>query len=113
MIPSRLLVYSINLVAMGSTGTDLYGNDTLGEIDRFDNLDAWVEQFESMEMYGDRYTVVNHWRIFFNEPTGFTVDDLSEIEYGSKTLEVIGSPEIKSTPRGVHHYELIAKEVLR
>lgn len=113
MIPGRLLVHRINLVAQGVITTDEYNNDVVGETSRLDNVHAWVEQFESQDLTQNRYTVITLWRIMFNDPTPFAIDDLSSIEYGTMTFSLEGRPDMKKTPRGFSHYQVIGREVIR
>lgn len=105
-----LLNQPLTIERRATTGTDDYGNGAPSTITTVET-EGYVEQTEATEITVDRETYRTDWRVFL--PVEVEVDGSDRIVYGSRTLEVLGTPHEVWNPRTrtVHHKEVLAREV--
>ena len=91
--------------------TDEYGNEVAGTTATIVTT-GYVEQTKATEVTVDRKTYVTTWRVFLR--TGEEIDGSDRIAFGSRVLEVVGSPHEVWNPRtaSYHHIEARCREVV-
>lgn len=110
MIPTRLLSHSVDLIQMSQGGADpRYGTPTVTETFR-ETVAGRMEKQAGAEDDAMESTVVNLWRLIINDP-GYVLKSYDRVEYAGTHFEVLGTPAILTTPRGVHHHEYDVREV--
>lgn len=74
-------------------------------------ISAWLEQTEAQEVTRGRETLLSDWLLVFPDPsTAIGGRDRIQDDQG-RTFEVVGPPEVVTTPRGPHHVEARLRHV--
>jgi hypothetical protein len=94
---SRLLNQPLQLQKVGSTTTDVYGDQIPDTSVAPINIVGFLEQVLSIEHLVDRDTTVTSWRAFF--PAGTNIARLDRIINGAQTFQVDGDPWLVYNPR--------------
>lgn len=116
MIPTRLLTHSVDLISNGELGYDTrYGDPFIGEVART-TVQGRMERIDSAEDEARPGVVLSKWRLFINDPLpdtipGWSLTSIDQVEWAGITFEVEGTPNRLDSPRGLHHWEYMLKEV--
>ena len=108
-----LLIHTVTIFNTVSGSTDRYGN----EIQTFDAGTATPARVQALDVGGQARERLagadtrSHWFEIFMPPT-VTINGLSQIQWGTKRLQVDGEPSLKYDGVGAHHYQVNAREVL-
>lgn len=92
------------LQTIGSSTTDRYNQPILGVTVTTTDVPYRLEQTESTEVTIGEATVVSDWKLFLL-PDAVVSHSSRFIDAAARTFEVVGAPNIQSTPRGPHHIE--------
>jgi head-tail adaptor len=101
-----LLIHTVTVYPWSGGTEDRYGNATEGWGTGV-QYPARVEQDTSAETLIDRDTRHSIYTVFL--PPTAAVTALSKIDYGGRTLQVVGDPDEVADAIGVHHIEAVAE----
>lgn len=89
---------------IGTIGSDRYNNPIEGVTSTLANVPYRLEQTDSTEITVGEATVISDWKLSLMPGTVIGHRDRF-IDVQERTFEVVGAPNIQSTPRGPHHVE--------
>jgi hypothetical protein len=98
---AALLTQTVTVRTIAAGAPDRYG--VPGETVTLETeVQARVEQTDSLEISVGELTIVSDWRAYFEADVVLAHRDQIVDAYG-RTFEVVGAPDIEETPRGPHH----------
>lgn len=103
-----LLIHTVGIRARTTGATDRYGNESLVYASAV-TTPARMDQTKAEEILGDRDTRLTWCLVFL--PPNVAISALDHIEWGSRTFEVDGEPEVSYDGVGAHHIQAIAREI--
>ena len=102
----QLLIHTVTVYPWAGNTEDRYGNLSEAWGSGVD-YPARVQQDTSAETLINRDTRQTVYTVFL--PASAVITALSKIDYGSRTLMVVGDPDQVADSIGVHHLEVIAE----
>lgn len=92
------------LQTIGSGGVDRYNQPIEGVTATTNDVPYRLEQTDSTEITIGEATVISDWKLYLLPDTAVSYRDRF-IDAQARTFEVVGAPNIQTTPRGPHHIE--------
>lgn len=95
-----MLSQRADVVTLGSTGVDDLGRPVQGETSRV-TYPCRLYLADTSEVLDSDSVVVDLWTIIL--PPEAVISSESRVESDGRVFEVLGTPDVKRTPRGVSH----------
>lgn len=106
------LPHTVTIVRAGRS-TDRYGNPSSPSWDTPSLVDVagWMQPGTGRDVDSvDADTDVNRWTALLEPAADIAADD--RLVWDGRTFRVLGTPGLRTTPRGPHHWTVAAEEVV-